>query len=238
MQIVIELTAGNLDPDPCFTNEQSRLNAYVAAIQAGLPINFTTVIVSQTAPGPDDRDKLWVSVDNNGRILGLFTFSNGAWQTIAPVAPYLVPGEFRYFDPTFYTPSAPWYLADGSVIGVPDLRGRFIVAKGQRTAPAAQTFTMPDGSIVSRTDTNTNFTTGAIGGEETHVLTPRELAAHNHTPGTGSYFITLGTGPQATNAGGQAGEEATTSVVGNFDAHNNLPPYYALAIMQWRPDLA
>lgn len=128
ISIAISHTMGNLPPNPCFTSEQDRANAYDAAQQFSLPINFTTVIVSMTAPGPDDRDKVWVSVDGSGRILGTFLFSNGAWQTINPVAPYIVPGEFREYDPAWYTPVAPWFacVTGNTLVTMPDYSQRTI----------------------------------------------------------------------------------------------------------------
>lgn len=241
MTIQIDLTPDSLGVNPCYTSEQQRLNDYVAHIQATLPINFTTVIVSATAPGPDDRDKLWIQVDGNGRIVSVNTFSNGQWQTINPVAPYLIPGEFRQYDPSLYTPVAPWFACDGSVTGVPDLRGRFLVATGQRTTPPNQTFTLPDGTTVTRADTNTNFASGAQGGEELHILIPTEIPTHAHTPLTASNFEGQGSGGQE-NFGGSGGptrflDPTTGFFGGNYNGHNNLPPYYAVAMMQWRPDL-
>src|ERR1700761_5475403 len=170
MSVPVTLTAGNLPPNPCYTSEQARYNAFTAATQASLPPGYTTVIVSMTAPGPDDRDKSWLQVDGSHRIVVFCTFANGQWRRASPAPPYLVPGEYRWYDPSLYTPVAPWFPCDGTVTGVAKWNGRMMVASGTRDTPAAQTFTNADGSVVTRVDTTTNFVAGATGGEEQHVI--------------------------------------------------------------------
>lgn len=237
--IPITLTPGNLAPNPCYSSEQARLNAYIAATQASLPPGYTTIITSQTAPGPDQRTYIWCQVDANNRILGFFTFANGQWQTINPTTPYLIPGEFRTFDPGLYTPIAPWFLCDGSVTGVPDLRGCFLVGQGQRVLPSGST------------DTATNFVAGTNGGRQNFILTNDQIPAHSHlllgvanfgstTPDANS---NLPTQHNATSKPGWISGGNTTGNDANGNPNppnpvNTVPPYYVVAIMQWRPDLA
>lgn len=240
MPIVI-LTPPVLPPNPCYANEQARANDYFNRAQASLPEGYTTVIVSQIAPGPDQRDVLWARVDGSGRFLGLYTFSNGQWQTINPTTPYLIPGEFRHYDTNLYTPVAPWFPCDGSIANatppVPDLRGCFLVGTGLRVLPAGST------------DTATNFTNGMTGGREGVIQTAGMVPTHPHgiigvagegnnsgggiLPnslfGTAPGFSGLITGPQGVDGNGVALPPSPTPV---------LPPYTAYPIMQWRPDLA
>lgn len=236
----VVLLPQNLSPGVCYANEQERFIDYARHLQGSLPINFTATIMSSSAPSPDDRDKAWLAVDGDNRILGLYTFSGGQWKQAAPTVPYLVIGEFRWYDPSLYTPSAPWYVCDGTTTGVPDLSGQFLVCTGQRAAPAAVTYTNADGTTVTRTDTNTNFGNKQTGGEETHVITAPELPGNSLLPGYK---------PLVNAANSYAAQEFVTNAanggtlnlavpLGNFNAHNNLPPYYAAALMQWRPDLA
>lgn len=237
--IAIKLTPGDLT-SPCYNSEQARFNDYVKNIQSSLPINFTTVIVSTSAPGPDDRDKIWLQVDGNNRIVGLNTFANGQWETMFPSPPYIVPGEYRAYDPSKYTPLAPWFPCDGSVTTVPDLRGRFLVTAGQRTLPAGST------------DTNTNFINGATGGTETEVLIANNIPAHPHDITGGLFGATAGgPGIYGSQSPGAAGVSSFSGVItgGNSTgtgtggtpnppaAFTTLPPYYVVAYMQWRPDL-
>lgn len=240
-QIAISLVPGNLPPNPCYATEQARFNDYVKNIQSSLPINFTTVIVSASAPGPDDRDKIWLQVDGNGRILGLNTFANGQWETLLPSAPYLVTGEIRIYDPGLYTPVAPWFACNGTVPGVPNLQGTFIVGAGQRTLTTAQ---------IAAGDTATSFTSGVVGGAEQNFLTDiQQVPSHSHPPlGSAQSFIcaTPGGSIVAAAGGGVAQQVSTGSAggVGNPPAGISttnpfkvLVPYYPANFMQWRPDL-
>lgn len=240
--IPIILTPGSLGPSPCYTDEQSRYNAYTGSTQATLPINFTTVIISTTAPSPDDRDKVWIKTDGAGRNLGLYLFSNGQWQTVFPSTPYLVTGEFRWYDPNLYTPAQsanePWFPCDSSVTGVPDLRGRFLVGTGLRILPSGST------------DQATNFTYGMTGGRENLIPDATNMPAHGHTLIGANLDPAGGTNPSS-DALPRAGYPGISGFIsgGNttgLDA-NGVPnppnpmiilvPYYAAAIMQWRPDL-
>jgi hypothetical protein len=247
-QIAIQLTAGQLAPNPCYTSEQARFTAYVQAIQSSLPLNFTTVIVSTTAPAPDDRDKVWISVDGSGRILGTFLFSNGTWQTIFPTNPYIVPGEIRMYDPAFYTPAQtalePWMPMDGTVTGVANYQGYFIVGAGQRTLTAAQ---------IAAGETATVFIQGTPQGAEQNIIPLTALPIHSHTPlgGIGNFCVDYGTTPPPSGAlsgsGNLVSEQPTTATAGGiYNALTGittpgtfacLPPSQPTHFMQWRPDL-
>lgn len=243
-QLPVTLTAGNLPPNPCYSGanaEQQRLNAYVGATSASLPPGYTTVITSMTAPGPDQRTYIWCQVDSNNRILGFYTFSNGSWQTIAPATPYLNPGEIRMYDPALYTPVAPWYPMDGTVIGVANFQGTYIVGAGARTLNAAQ---------IAAGDTATVFTQGTPGGAEQNFLTNiTQIPAHLHASPDGVPFLLYG-GSEVSVQGGSIGctidgataktggvTNATTGVT-STNPFQVLPPYQPVHFMQWRPDLA
>lgn len=97
-----------------------------------------------------------------------------------------------------------WYLCDGNN-STPDLRGRFILGAGG------------------------SYTKGSTGGEETHALSVGEMPSHTHSvqqsinsdganPGEGSHTYRTYTG------GG-----LSLSYAGGNQAHNNMPPYFALA---------
>lgn len=121
---------------------------------------------------------------------------------------------------------AGWYLCNGSN-GTPDLRGMFVIGAGG------------------------SYAVGASGGEATHTLTVAEMPSHNHGGATGgqsaththSYYYTQGLGnpiadgTKYTNTGsgttGNASNDHTHAVSsqGSGTAHNNMPPYYALAFI-------
>lgn len=101
-----------------------------------------------------------------------------------------------------------WYLCNGSN-STPDLRGRFVYGAGGGYSP------------------------GDTGGAETHTLTTAEMPAHTHTVvednNTGASFLD----PANLQVGitGSPLGNGTTSSTGGGGAHNNLPPYHALAFI-------
>lgn len=126
-----------------------------------------------------------------------------------------------------------WALCDGEN-GTPDLRDRFIVGAGGA------------------------YEVGATGGEATHTLTTAELPSHSHGVGSlklsnaGAHTHTydypgkstssnwddrnLSSTTSETKNTGSAGNHThtisgSTAAVGSGTAHNNLPPYYALAFI-------
>ncbi|GAM11327.1 hypothetical protein OR1_03640 [Geobacter sp. OR-1] len=113
-----------------------------------------------------------------------------------------------------------WALCDGTN-GTPNLLDKFIVGAGS------------------------GYTLGATGGESTHILTVAEMPRHNHTdaghlhvqpggwsplyiqPGGGNYSRSSGSGYASVDAYGYA----NISYTGSNAAHENRPPYYALAFI-------
>jgi len=175
-----------------------------------------------TAPGPDERDQLWVKVDGNNQILGLYTFANGSWIAVSPTFFPILPGTVVDFFGSIGSILAPWYLCNGSAItGVyngplttPNLQGRMTLGTG--TSPV----------------TGTVFTQGQVGGEETHALTAAENAPHVHQIST----TTLVGGPASRQSGGPGNEtnQLSTAVSGEGRPHNTLSPYMALyKIIYW-----
>jgi hypothetical protein len=96
---------------------------------------------------------------------------------------------------------AGWVLCNGGA-GTPDLRDMFVVGAG------------------------TTYAVGATGGEATHVLTEAELAIHHHTYVKTNFSANTG----GTTAAGYVSPGAVdTGDAGSNTAHENRPPYYALA---------
>ena len=118
-----------------------------------------------------------------------------------------------------------WALCDGSN-GTPDLRDRFVVGFGNRFG--------------------TGKVRNVIGGEEDHTLTVSEMPVHSHgvnDPGHNHTYTGFermandnGNGPDVqygTPAASTSGNVTGISIqnAGTGAAHNNLPPYYALAFI-------
>ena len=92
-----------------------------------------------------------------------------------------------------------WALCDGTN-GTPDLRDKFVVGAG------------------------TSYNPGNTGGEVFHTLTIAEMPRHNHSHNYVSRGYGEGNASSATE-----GSDAPTSYTGGDQAHENRPPYYALA---------
>lgn len=79
----------NLPDRACFTTYVEFINALPQYLTVEVPNSITNVIIGSSPPGEDDKDKLWLRRDNSGRVIGLYTFQNGAWR---PFDTSVVPG--------------------------------------------------------------------------------------------------------------------------------------------------
>ncbi len=99
-----------------------------------------------------------------------------------------------------------WALCDGSN-GTPDLRDRFVVGAGS------------------------GYAVGATGGEAAVTLTVAQMPTHSHT-----YSMVSGEGGSIKMEGSNFGSYTrNTGPAGEGKAHENRPPYYALAYIMRLP---
>lgn len=165
---------------------------------------------------------------NNNKYEHLTSLSNEAIQSLASayntgnmaVTNLNVTGSFNLLPRgvivAWYYSTVPngWALCDGTN-GTPDLRSRFVIGSGQGIGL-------------------TNRPIGSYGGEESHVLSLNEIPSHTHTmPGDDmleSWATRLSNISYDADSrySGNGGIFATSSS-GGSQAHNNMPPYYALA---------
>lgn len=112
-----------------------------------------------------------------------------------------------------------WYLCNGAN-STPDLRGRFVYGAGGGYSP------------------------GDTGGAETHTLTESEMPSHTHIQNAHSHTIYgnlidsggTGSNSELTTSSGSGNKTSASATptnqnTGGGGAHNNLPPYYALAFI-------
>jgi microcystin-dependent protein len=108
-----------------------------------------------------------------------------------------------------------WQVCDGQN-GTPDLRDRFIVAAAGK------------------------YTVGATGGADEVALTVAQLPAHNHNDGDYNRLLRINTSGNNTPSGfDDEGNNDEMDIrhgspirsVGSGAAHENRPPYYALAFI-------
>lgn len=106
-----------------------------------------------------------------------------------------------------------WGVGDGSTtFGLPDLQGRVAVGSGAGTGLTARTL-------------------AGSGGEENHVLTTAELAAHTHTYQWGQVSGGAAANGPGTNAPYTAGDvraSTPTASTGTDTGHNTMQPYKVL----------
>ena len=101
-----------------------------------------------------------------------------------------------------------WGSADGTHFNVPDFRGRALIGAGAGSGLTPRTL-------------------GDELGEENHLLTVAELAAHTHSEGTTEPIPAVVVPPDGMVAVGAAG---TTGSTGGDTAHNNMQPS---AVINW-----
>ena len=112
-----------------------------------------------------------------------------------------------------------WYLCDGTN-GTPDLRDSFIIGAKQ-----------DDGGVAK---TNVTGALTQSGGAATHTLLSAEMPVHNHqilrerssTSGSATTQIA-----RTADTSSTVDTAVYTENAGSGNAHNNLPPYYALAFI-------
>ena len=151
--------------------------------------------------------------DNNGNII----YDNFSLEMITEVIQGGTPLNKALFDKiiSYLVPSGLICMWSGSVVpngwflcngenGTPDLRNRFIVGAGNE------------------------YNIGDVGGEKTHVLTIDEIPSHTH-----NYLEVndmLGSSPlTVAEEFFENVKSAATTATGGGQAHENRPPYYALA---------
>ena len=133
-----------------------------------------------------------------------------------------------------------WHLCDGTG-GTPDLRDRFIVGAGNNYAKGATggeaTHQLTEAEMPAHTHGSAGNHTHGSAGEHTHDINTTDIARStgvifirevNKETGDPSYWRSGLTSSAGAHQHPAAGAHEHSSVGGNA-AHENRPPYYALA---------
>ncbi len=202
---------------------------------AGLTTGLMIMLAMASAPWAAD-----VSVGENFKVInGGVEFEDGSVQFTAvqqgipgpegpqgPAGPAGPVGELPTGIITMWSGAigsipAGWALCDGTN-GTPNLRDRFVMGAGG------------------------GYAVGLTGGEAAHVLTVAEMPTHTHgvtDPGhrhgyrngggttSSGYAANSNDGTHPTQYTDNATTGITVNNAGGGNAHNNLPPYYALAFI-------
>lgn len=151
-----------------------------------------------------DSAEFSVTVGNDKRFV---VDSNGAKTIIGNTEYFMVPkGGIIIWSGSVNNIPEGWVLCDGNN-GTPNLTDRFVLGAGH------------------------NYAVDSTGGESEHILTIDEMPKHGHNytspmigsggVGHGDYYSNDVVMKPSNNAG-------TTTINGNSQPHNNMPPYYAL----------
>ena len=164
---------------------------------------------------PDEMAAAFVPMFN------AFCFNEGTCRVIGEI--------INYAGPT--SPDPKWLSCDGSSLLRVDYPDLFNVIGTVYGAADGTHFSLPDlrGRVSVGSGTGPGLSTRALGdsfGEEDHILSVGELAAHVH--GTGNSAL-LGTSvPPPLDALGPNPLPAVTGSTGNDDPHNNMQPSLAI----------
>jgi hypothetical protein len=151
---------------------------------------------------------------NDGKFLRANNGADPTFETI-PTPSGFVTGMIIMWNSTVASIPSGFVLCDGNN-STPDLRDKFIVGAKQ------------DDSGTAKTNVTGSLT--QTGGSATHTLTEAEMPSHVHhvqitTDSSGPFGSVFAAGNNSSQ-----GFVATTSK-GSGNAHNNLPPYYALCFI-------
>jgi len=196
-------------------NSQEFLANVTGALQL---LTFPDSFVEYGLLTPDQTAQAYVPMFDQ------FCFNQGACRVIGEIIAYAGPTS----------PDARWLFCDGSSllrVDYPDLFGTIGTIYG---AVDSTHFNLPDlrGRTVVGSGSGPGLTPRAEGdsfGEETHVLTVGELAAHTHTTGNSAVLGT--SAPPPFDALGPNPLTAFTGSTGNNDPHNNIQPSLAIAYL-------
>ena len=134
-----------------------------------------------------------------------------ALQTQINQIAIVMPGMIMMWSGSDSAVPSGWALCDGTN-GTPDLRDKFVLGAGG------------------------TYASGDVGGEAEHTLTVEEIPSHSHTykrhefdrndtdPETGEDVYGANNKTLAAHTG-------STDMTGGNQAHNNMPPYYALCFI-------
>ncbi|UCH62330.1 MAG: hypothetical protein JSU77_11055 [Fidelibacterota bacterium] len=155
--------------------------------------------------GTESPDQLLTVADTIHSTTGGFQFPDGTVQATAATG--IPSGVIVMWSGSLANIPSAWALCDGTN-GTPDLRDRFVVGAGS------------------------GYGVGATGGEASHILSVAEMPAHTHLMDNNWWGST---GPAYTQnhwmdeSSSIPPVDKYTGSTGGTQAHENRPPYYALA---------
>lgn len=238
LQVPIVRTA-NLPYDCWPALPETLFEDIVARIIGQFTNNMSGVIISDTAPAPNDRDKLWFDTNNNDNNIYSWVTDIGNWARPNPTEP--ASDERRL-----------WVGSEASVWSYEGGDGNdpSVTAPGAGTGAMWEVDHNFDGRVPLGPGTlpsTTVVNVGATGGEEKHSLTTAEMPPHVH------HFTVIANNAAASGTGELTGGEFNSPNDGKFigdtdnaggvsngatppvytvTPHNTLPPYIGTFVIK------
>jgi|SRR6185369_482449 len=104
-----EIVLTGLPDTKCFTSWQDFIAALPEFLAVEIPVSaISNVIVSNVQPSSSQTTSIWFRLSNAGGFLGIYVFSNGAWQDIYPVnvdTPVITNQIFWFFGDSIQPPA-------------------------------------------------------------------------------------------------------------------------------------
>jgi hypothetical protein len=69
----------------CVESVQDLVKVLPKYLSVEIPSSVSNVVVSNQQPGPDQRQSLWVRLDNASNFVGLYVYAVGTWRPVSPV---------------------------------------------------------------------------------------------------------------------------------------------------------
>lgn len=198
---------------------------------------FSLFAYGKNEPDANQRNRPWIRLDANGNYIGIYTFVNGAWRRggtypIGFIGSYSGPASA--FDGTGKgiagTSTEGWSICNSNN-GTPDLRDRFIVGANNYSGGW-------------KTNVESGNTGASTGGSPTVRLNKNQipkltfvLGARTIKGGSGdsnNAFVADNSGTTVTKTIPGTGDPGNDTNESLALPHNNVPPFYALAFIQWQ----
>lgn len=235
----ITFRMGAFPEGTCFGSEQERANNIAANLIGTLPGTFSTFNYGNSTPAAADRDKPWIRTNVDGSMDKVYTFYNGAWTALHPMAPGSV------------------IMYEGAEAAIPTFDGGEAGAATATTGQMWEKVSQLDAKLPcgpgSFASGRTLAVTGTTGVEK-HTLTESEIPAltHKHASpwiaSTGASDATdfrFGNSTETVVGSGRVVDDSANNHSdrvlpltgaatggGGGQSHENLPPVYGIFFLR------
>lgn len=110
MPLIFKLKAGSVPAGKnCLVNLTETLKGVQSYMTIEGPDGLTATILSETTPGVDDQDKVWIKLHANGKPEGEYVYGAAGWNRV----PAFASGMIMLFSGLVADIPPGWHLANG-----------------------------------------------------------------------------------------------------------------------------